>query len=104
MISWCFLFIKEHEKRCWSVDFNTMDPKLLASGSDDAKGIDVKIPLNSLKLQYIYIYHYLKIECQVRKGLYKTIEMLGCKQKKHIKIDRFYVASFFHSPFLTIIW
>ena len=22
-----------------------MDPKLLASGSDDAKGIDVKIPL-----------------------------------------------------------
>ena len=45
-----FLFIKEHEKRCWSVDFNTMDPKLLASGSDDAKGIDVKIPLNSLKL------------------------------------------------------
>lgn len=28
---------QEHEKRCWSVDFNTMDPKLLASGSDDAK-------------------------------------------------------------------
>uniref|UniRef100_A0ABM5G9G9 E3 ubiquitin-protein ligase COP1 isoform X6 n=1 Tax=Pogona vitticeps TaxID=103695 RepID=A0ABM5G9G9_9SAUR len=27
----------EHEKRCWSVDFNLMDPKLLASGSDDAK-------------------------------------------------------------------
>lgn len=30
--------LKEHEKRCWSVDFNLMDPKLLASGSDDAKG------------------------------------------------------------------
>lgn len=29
---------QEHEKRCWSVDFNLMDPKLLASGSDDAKG------------------------------------------------------------------
>uniref|UniRef100_UPI00358F7B84 E3 ubiquitin-protein ligase COP1 isoform X1 n=2 Tax=Myxine glutinosa TaxID=7769 RepID=UPI00358F7B84 len=28
---------QEHEKRCWSVDFNIMDPKLLASGSDDAK-------------------------------------------------------------------
>ncbi|KAF7241319.1 E3 ubiquitin-protein ligase COP1 [Varanus komodoensis] len=30
---------QEHEKRCWSVDFNLMDPKLLASGSDDAKGV-----------------------------------------------------------------
>ncbi|GFR71673.1 E3 ubiquitin-protein ligase RFWD2 [Elysia marginata] len=28
---------QEHEKRCWSVDFNTMDPKMLASGSDDTK-------------------------------------------------------------------
>ncbi|XP_062849084.1 E3 ubiquitin-protein ligase COP1 isoform X2 [Trichomycterus rosablanca] len=28
---------QEHEKRCWSVDFNLMDPKLLASGSDDTK-------------------------------------------------------------------
>ncbi|KAK6978488.1 E3 ubiquitin-protein ligase RFWD2 [Biomphalaria glabrata] len=28
---------QEHEKRCWSVDFNRMDPKLLASGSDDTK-------------------------------------------------------------------
>ncbi|XP_065068725.1 E3 ubiquitin-protein ligase COP1-like [Rhopilema esculentum] len=28
---------QEHEKRCWSVDFNTVDPKLIASGSDDAK-------------------------------------------------------------------
>ncbi|XP_072045173.1 E3 ubiquitin-protein ligase COP1-like isoform X2 [Amphiura filiformis] len=28
---------QEHEKRCWSVDFNRVDPKLLASGSDDAK-------------------------------------------------------------------
>lgn len=33
-----FFYIQEHEKRCWSVDFNLMDPKLLASGSDDAKG------------------------------------------------------------------
>ncbi|KAA8586683.1 hypothetical protein FQN60_000519 [Etheostoma spectabile] len=31
------LSFQEHEKRCWSVDFNLMDPKLLASGSDDAK-------------------------------------------------------------------
>ncbi|XP_033108303.1 E3 ubiquitin-protein ligase COP1-like [Anneissia japonica] len=28
---------QEHQKRCWSIDFNKMDPKLLASGSDDAK-------------------------------------------------------------------
>eukprot|EP00118_Oscarella_pearsei_P012167 m.87187 g.87187 ORF g.87187 m.87187 type:complete len:493 (+) comp36533_c0_seq11:457-1935(+) len=28
---------QEHEKRCWSVDFNSIDPKLLVSGSDDAK-------------------------------------------------------------------
>lgn len=28
---------QEHEKRCWSVDFNRMDPILIASGSDDAK-------------------------------------------------------------------
>lgn len=38
----CNIFLvflnQEHEKRCWSVDFNLMDPKLLASGSDDAKG------------------------------------------------------------------
>lgn len=27
---------QEHEKRCWSVDFNTLDLRLLASGSDDA--------------------------------------------------------------------
>lgn len=27
---------KEHQKRCWSVDFNKMDTKLLASGSDDS--------------------------------------------------------------------
>jgi len=29
--------LQEHEKRCWSVDFNTVDPNLIASGSDDAK-------------------------------------------------------------------
>jgi E3 ubiquitin-protein ligase RFWD2 len=28
---------QEHERRCWSVDFNSVDPKLLASGSDDHK-------------------------------------------------------------------
>ena len=27
---------KEHQKRCWSVDFNKMDTKLLTSGSDDS--------------------------------------------------------------------
>lgn len=28
---------QEHEKRCWSVDFNSVDTKMLASGSDDAR-------------------------------------------------------------------
>ena len=28
---------REHEKRCWSVDFNSLDPEILASGSDDSK-------------------------------------------------------------------
>ncbi|XP_066259287.1 E3 ubiquitin-protein ligase COP1-like [Euwallacea similis] len=28
---------QEHEKRCWSVDFNSVDTRLIASGSDDAK-------------------------------------------------------------------
>lgn len=27
----------EHEKRCWSVDFNDVDSRLIASGSDDAR-------------------------------------------------------------------
>lgn len=30
---------KEHEKRCWTVQFNNVDPFLMASGSDDAKVI-----------------------------------------------------------------
>ncbi|XP_067941565.1 E3 ubiquitin-protein ligase COP1-like [Watersipora subatra] len=28
---------QEHEKRCWCVDFNKMNPRLMASGSDDSK-------------------------------------------------------------------
>ena len=28
---------QEHQKRCWSVDFNKQDTKLVASGSDDAR-------------------------------------------------------------------
>lgn len=28
---------QEHEKRCWSVDFNEIDTRLIASGSDDAR-------------------------------------------------------------------
>lgn len=28
---------QEHEKRCWTVQFNNVDPHLMASGSDDAK-------------------------------------------------------------------
>lgn len=28
---------QEHEKRCWSVDFNEVDNRLIASGSDDAR-------------------------------------------------------------------
>jgi E3 ubiquitin-protein ligase RFWD2 len=27
----------EHEKRCWSIDFNDVDTRLIASGSDDAR-------------------------------------------------------------------
>ncbi|XP_011502513.1 PREDICTED: E3 ubiquitin-protein ligase RFWD2-like isoform X2 [Ceratosolen solmsi marchali] len=27
----------EHEKRCWSIDFNDIDTRLIASGSDDAR-------------------------------------------------------------------
>lgn len=27
----------EHEKRCWSVDFNNVDSRLIASGSDDSR-------------------------------------------------------------------
>lgn len=27
----------EHEKRCWSVDFNDVDSRIIASGSDDAR-------------------------------------------------------------------
>jgi E3 ubiquitin-protein ligase RFWD2 len=29
--------LQEHEKRCWSVDFNQVDTRLIASGSDDAR-------------------------------------------------------------------
>lgn len=32
-----FKHFEGHEKRCWSVDFNRMDPKMIASGSDDGK-------------------------------------------------------------------
>jgi len=32
-----YKYEQEHEKRCWSVDFNNMDTKLLASGSDDSR-------------------------------------------------------------------
>jgi E3 ubiquitin-protein ligase RFWD2 len=35
----------EHEKRAWSVDFSTVDPTMLASGSDDAKGMIAQICL-----------------------------------------------------------
>lgn len=28
---------QEHEKRCWTVQFNNVDPHIMASGSDDAK-------------------------------------------------------------------
>lgn len=27
----------EHEKRCWSVDFNAVDSRMIASGSDDSR-------------------------------------------------------------------
>ncbi|VDN59224.1 unnamed protein product [Dracunculus medinensis] len=30
-------FYKEHQRRCWSVEFNQIDPHIMASGSDDAK-------------------------------------------------------------------
>ena len=30
-------FFQEHEKRCWSVDFSSVDTKLFASASDDSR-------------------------------------------------------------------
>jgi WD40 repeat protein len=37
---------QEHEKRSWSVDFCSSDPKLLASCSDDCRGKSIQsIPL-----------------------------------------------------------
>jgi len=42
-----YFVLQEHEKRCWSVDFNHVDPKLLASGSDDAKGNELFVRLLS---------------------------------------------------------
>lgn len=30
-------FFQEHDKRCWSVDFNDVDSRLVASGSDDGR-------------------------------------------------------------------
>uniref|UniRef100_A0A915MY58 Uncharacterized protein n=1 Tax=Meloidogyne javanica TaxID=6303 RepID=A0A915MY58_MELJA len=33
----CTRTFKEHEKRCWTVQFNNIDPHLMASGSDDGK-------------------------------------------------------------------
>ncbi|CAD5228336.1 unnamed protein product [Bursaphelenchus okinawaensis] len=32
-----FQTFREHEKRCWTVQFNNVDPHIMASGSDDAK-------------------------------------------------------------------
>lgn len=62
------LSVQEHEKRCWSVDFNLMDPKLLASGSDDAKGnwaVPLNLPplwgwesLDDWRFNYIYLHIY----------------------------------------------
>ncbi|KAI3804817.1 hypothetical protein L1987_26647 [Smallanthus sonchifolius] len=36
-----FMEMREHEKRAWSVDFSSVDPTLLASGSDDGSGASV---------------------------------------------------------------
>uniref|UniRef100_A0A914IAJ2 RING-type domain-containing protein n=1 Tax=Globodera rostochiensis TaxID=31243 RepID=A0A914IAJ2_GLORO len=33
----CTRTFDEHEKRCWTVQFNSIDPHLMASGSDDGK-------------------------------------------------------------------
>lgn len=66
------LYFQEHEKRCWSVDFNLMDPKLLASGSDDAKGkwgatSDRIGPTSSSLLCYnlFYIYPQRNVDASV---------------------------------------
>ncbi|XP_059482743.1 E3 ubiquitin-protein ligase COP1-like isoform X1 [Neocloeon triangulifer] len=44
---------QEHEKRCWSVDFNHVDTRLIASGSDDAKvklwSLNVEHSISSLE-------------------------------------------------------
>ena len=44
---------QEHEKRCWSLDFNRMDPKLLASGSDDSRGKQMKS--NDVQASFVHI-------------------------------------------------
>uniref|UniRef100_A0A6N2NM79 Protein kinase domain-containing protein n=1 Tax=Salix viminalis TaxID=40686 RepID=A0A6N2NM79_SALVM len=33
--------MREHERRVWSVDFSSVDPTLLASGSDDGSGVSI---------------------------------------------------------------
>lgn len=38
---------QEHEKRCWSIDFNDVDTRLIASGSDDAR-----VKLYSLQVEH----------------------------------------------------
>ena len=38
---------QEHERRCWSVDFNDVDARLIASGSDDAR-----VKLYSLNVEH----------------------------------------------------
>lgn len=64
-------YIQEHEKRCWSVDFNLMDPKLLASGSDDAKGT-VWITFLSLPLPLFLLLSEIQIFIEIYSNLMIT--------------------------------
>ncbi|KAL8178064.1 UNVERIFIED_CONTAM: hypothetical protein K2H54_027962 [Gekko kuhli] len=56
---------QEHEKRCWSVDFNLMDPKLLASGSDDAKAMIRRSGVYRKLVSSLSLPFSLHLECMV---------------------------------------
>ena len=56
-----FMEMKEHESRVWSVDFSSVDPTMLASGSDDG----------SVKLwninQAILLLHLVDVSFQTKR-------------------------------------
>ncbi|KAI3755781.1 hypothetical protein L1987_55587 [Smallanthus sonchifolius] len=48
-----FMEMREHEKRAWSVDFSSVDPTLLASGSEDGASVGtIKTKANVCSVQF----------------------------------------------------